>query len=358
MAFIINRRTRTNATATATGALPSGALQVTDLWPNVSQRNQIYSPVGLGPQYCNPPEKVVPTEFIQHLGETVVNQTVNSSGGLGLLAYLLMNVDRGGSGDNLTFFEALACQDAIITQAEAGGSLQLGVVNAIIDAVVTGMDASVAGTVFNATASTFDYLRILAGYKWTLASGTPFQTRASATITINNAAIVAADTVTITVGAGAQVLTEGVDFTTGATAAATATSLATAINAVAALTPGFPAPPQADGVRASASGGVVTLRATLGGTSGNAIALATGNVAAFVLSGATFAGGAQILTSTAQNQAAFGAFRHIPDVDSSLAGSCLNGTLARLRDPALSLFGAANPEPVVQVYNGDGSVFT
>ena len=356
MAFIINRRTRTNATATVTGALPAGALLVTDLWPNASQRNQIYDPVALGPQYCNPPEAPTPAQINQHLGETSVNQTIASSGGLGLLAFLLMNVDRSGATDNLTVNEAVACTTSVLTQAEGGGVLTVAQVNVLLAAAVNTQDATAgAGTVLNPTVTAFDYLRILAGYEWTLASGLPFQTRASATITINPAVIAPGDTVTITVPvAGAQVLTAGVDFVLGPDLAA---NLAAAINAVAALTPGIPAPPQADGVNAAAAGNVVTLRATLGGNTGNTIGLATSNPAGFILSGATFANGTQNLTTAAQNQANFGAFRHIPDADSSLADSCLNGTLATLRDPALSLFGAANPEPVVQVYNGDGTVF-
>jgi hypothetical protein len=248
----------------------------------------------------------------------------------------------------------------VIAQAEAGGVLTTAGVNVILGATVNTLDASVGAgaTVLNATAPPVDYLRILAGYDWTLASGLPFQTRARATITLVNGVIAPGDTVTVTVpNAGAQVLTAGVSFVIDPlSGAGTAVNLAAAINAVAALTPGNPAPPQADGVRASASGAVVTLTATLGGNTGNTIALGTSNPAGFTLP-ATFAGGLMNVTTAAQNQANFGAFRHIPDVDSSLADSALNGVLSRLRDPALSLFGAANPEPVVQVYNGNGTVF-
>ena len=70
----------------------------------------------------------------------------------------------------------------------------------------------------------------------------------------------------------------------------------------------------------------------------------------------TLANGAQQFLTAALNQANFGAFRHIPDTDSSLADSLLNGTLATMRDATLSLFGAAAAEPVVQVYTGTGTV--
>jgi len=82
------------------------------------------------------------------------------------------------------------------------------------------------------------------------------------------------DTVTV----NGTVLTEGVEWTAATSNNATATSLAAAINALAA-------------VNATALGAVVTVVAATPGTAGNAITLVTGGGADLTRSGATLAGG-------------------------------------------------------------------
>lgn len=98
--------------------------------------------------------------------------------------------------------------------------------------------------------------------------------KASGTATIVNYAGLTGDTVTV----NGTVLTEGVDWTAATSNDATATSLASAINALA-------------NVSASAVGAVVTIIADSYGTSGNSIGLSTSGGADLTVSGANLTGG-------------------------------------------------------------------
>ena len=285
MAFIINRRNRTNPTATITGAIPPGVLQAQDLWPNASQRNQIYDPVANGPQYCNAPERVIPQDLFPY-GARTLHRTITASGGAGLVNWLLMNVGRGAAqNDNLTLAEAAACANAIVAIAEAGTALTGGAggtVSLACAAAVTLLDAdaTAAGTRLLGAGVPVDYLRILAGYDWSLQQGIAFSVPASATITVDTTTLGGGETVTITVpsAAGAQVFTVGggapPQFAgVGLANAVCAANLAAAINAQPALSSAT----LVDGVRASNIPGsnIVTLTATLGGNTPNTTALAT-----------------------------------------------------------------------------------
>lgn len=97
---------------------------------------------------------------------------------------------------------------------------------------------------------------------------------ATGTYTVVAFAGLTGDTVTV----DGVTLTEGVDWIAGTSNADTATSLATAINAL-------------DNVNASAAGAVVTVTAVVKGTAGNSITTVTGGGADLTVSGATLSGG-------------------------------------------------------------------
>lgn len=119
--------------------------------------------------------------------------------------------------------------------------------------------------------------------------------RASATITVNDFSWNGGETITV----NGTVLTEGTDFTAATSTAATALSIANAVNA------------KVPGISAKVAGAVVTLQALDAGIAGNAFTLATndaGNsdvsVSAATFSGGkeTYAAGIALETATAADQ--------------------------------------------------------
>lgn len=156
MPFICKRRTD----------IPNGVLQVTDLWPNASQRNQSIDPKPQGPRYVSAP-----------VSNTVV---LSSTGGAqryfktaqsGLSAYLIANVQVGLAGPALTPAQADAAATALIAAMAAGSALSLAAINVILN-------AAAAGATLTANASTgavTDVLRVLSGAPYTVPAGTIVQ---------------------------------------------------------------------------------------------------------------------------------------------------------------------------------------
>ena len=175
MAFIVNLRTALNPIAGATGVVANASLQVTDLWPNISQRNQIYDPRGLGPLYCN-----------QAANEAVtVAANVTTAAFEGLTAYLIANLDDAAAGNvnfsaaNAAAVAGLIFNDVYVGAARPGDTAINGVaINAHAAATIAGssLNTAIAGPDGNAAPTLAEHviniLQILSGAQFTLPAGT------------------------------------------------------------------------------------------------------------------------------------------------------------------------------------------
>jgi len=170
MPFILARRSQ----------IQNGSIQITDLFPNVSQRNLVNDPVGQGPFYVRVPN-------IGATGRTRPFIKTNADGSLeflqscnGLVAYLLANVeaDFGGAADSLTVPQAEAAATLILGRAQAGQTLQVADINTILSGVAvvnaaTDLDGAAVGS--DSTGSVAEVLAILAGEDYTVNGGVPIQ---------------------------------------------------------------------------------------------------------------------------------------------------------------------------------------
>lgn len=163
MPFILARRSE----------IQNGSIQITDLFPNVSQRNLVNDPAGQGPFY-------VRVANIGATGRTRPLIKVNSDNSLefltrcnGLVAYLIANVeaDPGGGADALTVVEAEEIADGILARVRAGQTLTLADINAVCDGVSAGSGLDQG----DSTGSVSSTLSILAGEEYTVNAGVPIQ---------------------------------------------------------------------------------------------------------------------------------------------------------------------------------------
>ncbi len=141
--------------------IPDGAIQITDLSPNTSQKSAVYEP-GLGQTgYLGP--------YSQNdtLAALVANATVAEY--QGLAAYLIDHVQDAVSGVTITVAVANAAAVGIIAIKDAGGSLALAAVNAAL--VAGGAGAGTTLTSSGGNASLTDILKILSGAVYTLPAG-------------------------------------------------------------------------------------------------------------------------------------------------------------------------------------------
>ena len=163
MPFILARRSE----------IQNGSIQITDLFPNVSQRNLVNDPIGQGPFYVR----------VANIGATGKNRPLiktNTDGSLeflrkcnGLVAYLIANVeaDPGNVADALTVVEAEQIADGILTLVRTGAILTLAEINKVCDGVSggSGLDQG------DSTGSVVSILSILAGEEYTVNAGVPIQ---------------------------------------------------------------------------------------------------------------------------------------------------------------------------------------
>lgn len=163
MPFILARRSE----------IQNGSIQITDLFPNVSQRNLVNDPAGQGPFYVR-----VPNIGATGKGRPLIK--VNTDGSLeflttcnGLVAYLIANVeaDPNNAADALTVVEAEEIADGILTLVRSGSALTLAEINKVCDGVSadSGLDQG------DSTGSVLSILSILAGEEYTVKSGVPIQ---------------------------------------------------------------------------------------------------------------------------------------------------------------------------------------
>lgn len=152
MPFIAMRRTD----------IPNGVLQVLDLVPNTSLRNQIYDPIGQ-------------TKYINRFSTDTVaalsaNRTVAEYSGLA--AYLLDHVTDGVTAVTITVAVANAAANAITALLNAGSAVTVAAVDNAL--VANGVQNAGAGTGLATAPSDgaiADILQILAGGQYALPAG-------------------------------------------------------------------------------------------------------------------------------------------------------------------------------------------
>jgi len=140
--------------------LADNGLQVTDLWPNTSQKSAIYEP-GLGQT--------------GYMSMTPQNDTVATTGAgpittnaaySGIAAWMMDNIENVGGGNiPLTPAIANAIGPLLLARVVAGQSMSVANVNAAI--VAAGAAASGIG-VGNSTGTLADVLKLLQGYAYVL----------------------------------------------------------------------------------------------------------------------------------------------------------------------------------------------
>jgi hypothetical protein len=149
--------------------IPAGTLQVLDLWPNTSQRNQAIDPAGQ-------------TKYVNRYQ----NDTLAVSGGAtvaaysGLAAYLVDHVVKNAANIPITAAVANLIAGDIAAAVDAGTAVTLAVVNASIQAR-TG-DATSTLTTGNSNGTLADVLKICAGGEYILPAGTTVVTGANAPV--------------------------------------------------------------------------------------------------------------------------------------------------------------------------------
>lgn len=139
--------------------IPNGVLQITDLQPNVSQRNGSIDPPGQT-KYINRLQN-------DTLAALVANKTVAEY--TGLAAYLLDHVEDNVANVTITVAVANASANAIVALLNAGGAITLAAVNNAL--VANGVANAGAGTQLNANGSDgvlADLLKIIAGAEYVL----------------------------------------------------------------------------------------------------------------------------------------------------------------------------------------------
>lgn len=145
--------------------IQNGVLQVTDLWPNASQRNASIDPQPQGPRYVS-----APTTATVILSSTGATQRYFGTAQSGLAAYLVANVATG-AGAALTPAEANTAAAGLVAAMVAGAPLALANINVILAAAAAGSALTAGGS----TGAVTDVLRILSGATYTVPAGTVVQ---------------------------------------------------------------------------------------------------------------------------------------------------------------------------------------
>jgi hypothetical protein len=145
--------------------IQNGILQVTDLWPNASQRNQSIDPQPQGPRYVSAPVSNTVT-----LSSTGATQRYLATAQSGLAAYIIANVATGAAAA-FTPAQADAAAAALIAAMGTGAVLNLAAINVILAAAAAGSALTAGGS----TGAVTDILRVLSGATYTVPAGTIVQ---------------------------------------------------------------------------------------------------------------------------------------------------------------------------------------
>ena len=139
--------------------IPDGTLQVLDLWPNTSQRNQVTDPAGQT-KYVNRYEN----STLLALAANVTTAEFK-----GISAYLIDHVIKNSANVTITVANANTSAGNIAAAVDAGTVLTIAAVNAILQAA-TG-DATTSLTAGGSNGVLTDLLQICAGAEYILPSG-------------------------------------------------------------------------------------------------------------------------------------------------------------------------------------------
>jgi len=167
--------------------IQNGSVQITDLFPNDSQRNLVNDPKGQGPFYVR-----VANMGIEGSQRPIIKTNADNSLEFlrpcnGLVAYLLANIEANpaadvngaGTGPALTLAQAEIAAQNILARVRAGSTLTVANINAILSAA----DVVNAATDFdgltvnnsNSAGSLTDVLAILSGESYTVNAGVKIQ---------------------------------------------------------------------------------------------------------------------------------------------------------------------------------------
>lgn len=143
--------------------IPNGVLQVLDLWPNTSQRNQIYDPPGQS-KYIRLPEN-----------DTVaVSSNVTLAEYAGVAAWLIDTIEDSGDGGALSASQANTIAAAVLARMRTGAAMTTSAVNTVIQLTVAASGIGVGASV----GTLAQLLEILAGGNYVVPAGTGANTGA------------------------------------------------------------------------------------------------------------------------------------------------------------------------------------
>jgi hypothetical protein len=149
--------------------IPDGTLQVLDLWPNTSQRNQVIDPAGQT-KYVN-----------RYQNDTLaLVGTATAAEYKGLAAYFVDHVVKNAANIPITAAVANLIAGDVAGHVNAGTALTIAVVNASIQAR-TG-DGTSTLTTGGSNGTLADVLKICAGGEYALPSGTVVVTGVNAPV--------------------------------------------------------------------------------------------------------------------------------------------------------------------------------
>lgn len=139
--------------------IPNGVLQVLDLVPNTSLRNQIYDPIGQ--------TKYINRFSTDTLAALSANRTIAEYSGLA--AYLIDHVEDNVANVAITVTVANAAATAITALLNAGSAVTVAAVDAAL--VAAGAGAGTGLSTNNSNGAIASVLQILAGGQYVLPAG-------------------------------------------------------------------------------------------------------------------------------------------------------------------------------------------
>jgi hypothetical protein len=169
------------------GFIQNGAVQVKDLWPNVSQRNSVIDPQGTGPIYVHAWSV---GERPHLLSSVELGVTKFALPAVGLIPYLIATIEVGADdggyvprSDNagvqaiLSYNEAKQFADAIFDIVALGDDLSEENLNQALDTVIgtVGIQDILGNVASQSTATISDIVRIVAGEKYVIEAGVEIQ---------------------------------------------------------------------------------------------------------------------------------------------------------------------------------------
>lgn len=173
MPFILARRSE----------IQNGSIQITDLFPNASQRNLVNDPAGQGPFYVRVANIGATGKTRPFIKTNADNSTEFLARCNGLVAYLIANVEvdpggNAGDGPALTVPQAEQAATNILARVRDGQTVTLANVNTILSAAdvangATDLDGAAGNS--NSTGSIAEVLAILAGEDYIINAGVPIQ---------------------------------------------------------------------------------------------------------------------------------------------------------------------------------------